>query len=49
MILHHPELFDRLIEWEREDNVFHRRLTRTETPSEVKARILSESQPGFSH
>lgn len=49
MIFCHPELFDRLIEWEREENIFHRRLTRTETPSEVKARILSESQPGFSH
>ena len=48
MVEHHPELFDRLMEWEREDNVFHRRLTRTETPSEVKARLLGSSQPEFS-
>ena len=48
MITKHPELFDRLIEWEKEDNVFHRRLTRRETPSEVKARLLSKSQTGFS-
>ena len=44
----HPELFDRLIEWENEDNIFHRRMTRRETPSEVKARLLSKSQTGFS-
>ena len=48
MITKHPELFDRLIEWENEDNIFHRRLTRRETPSEVKARLLSKSQTGFS-
>ena len=48
MITKHPELFDRLIEWEKEDNIFHRRLTRRETPSEVKARLLSKSQTGFS-
>ena len=48
MITKHPELFDRLIEWEQEDNIFHRRLTRRETPSEVKARLLSKSQTGFS-
>ena len=48
MVEHHPELFDRLIEWEHEDNVFHRRLTRTETPSEVKARLPGSSQPEFS-
>lgn len=48
MVEHHPELFDRLMEWEREDNVFHRRLTRTETPSEVKARLLGSSHPEFS-
>ena len=44
----HPDMFDRLIEWEKEDNIFHRRLTRRETPSEVKARLLSKSQMGFS-
>ena len=48
MITKHPELFDRLIEWEKEDNIFHRRMTRRETPSEVKARLLSKYQTGFS-
>ena len=48
MVTKHPELFDRLIEWENEDNIFHRRLTRRETPSEVKARLLSKSKTGFS-
>ena len=48
MITKHPDMFDRLIEWENEDNIFHRRLTRRETPSEVKARLLSKSQTGFS-
>ena len=42
------KMFDRLIEWEHEDNVFHRRLTRRETPSEVKARLLGSTQAGFS-
>ena len=48
MVTKHPEMFDRLIEWENEDNIFHRRMTRRETPSEVKARLLSKSQTGFS-
>ena len=48
MVNRHPELFDRLIEWERTDNLYHRRLTRTETPSEVKARLMSKPQPEFS-
>lgn len=48
IITHHPELFERLIEWEHEENVFHRRLTRRETPTEIKARLLSFSQPGLS-
>lgn len=48
MVTKHPDMFDRLIEWEKEDNIFHRRLTRRETPSEVKARLLSKSQTGFS-
>ena len=48
MLIHHPEMFDRLIQWEHEDNVFHRRLTRTQTPSEVKARLLVASRTGFS-
>ncbi len=25
---HHPELFNRLLEWEQEDNLYHKRLTR---------------------
>ena len=48
MVTKHPDMFDRLIEWEKEDNIFHRRMTRRETPSEVKARLLSKSQMGFS-
>ena len=48
MVTKHSEMFDRLIEWENEDNIFHRRMTRRETPSEVKARLLSKSQTGFS-
>ena len=48
MVTKHPDMFDRLIEWEKEDNIFHRRMTRRETPSEVKARLLSKSQTGFS-
>ena len=30
MVTKHPEMFDRLIEWENEDNIFHRRMTRRE-------------------
>ena len=45
---HRDFIYDRLIEWEKEDNIFHRRLTRRETPSEIKARLLSKSQTGFS-
>ena len=48
MVTKHPDMFDRLIEWEKEDNIFHRRMTRRETPSEVKARLLSKSQTRFS-
>lgn len=48
MICNHPELFDRLIAWEQEENVFHRRLTRRETPTEVKARLMQKPQPGLS-
>ena len=44
----HPDLFDRLLEWETEDNVFHRRITRRETPSELKARLLRPDQAGLS-
>lgn len=48
MIEQHPELFDRLIEWENEDNLFNKRLTRRETPSEIKARLLGVPQSGIS-
>ena len=48
MVTKHPEMFERLIEWGSEDNIFHRRMTRRETPSEVKARLLSKSQTEFS-
>ena len=47
MVTNHPEMFDRLIAWENEDNIFHRRLTRGETPSEVKARLLSKARMGL--
>ena len=48
MICNHPELFGRLITWEQEDNVFHRRMTHRETPTEVKARLMQKPQPGLS-
>lgn len=48
MLENHPDLFDRLLEWESEDNVFHRRITRRETPSELKARLLRPDQMGLS-
>ena len=32
----------------RQRNIFHRRLTRGETPSEVKARLLSKARTGLS-
>ena len=48
MLIHHPELFDLLIQWEQEDNIFHRRLTRRETPSEIKARLLTANRMGIS-
>ena len=47
MVNQHTDLFDRLIEWEHTSNLYHRRLTRTETPSEVKARLLSKPQTGL--
>lgn len=42
MILNHPELFDRLIELEKTPNIVSTRLTRTETPSQLKARLLAQ-------
>lgn len=49
LVYRHPELLDRLIEWEQTDNLFHRRVTRTETPSELKARLIAEkAQAGLS-
>lgn len=35
---HHEEMFDKLIEWEKEDNLSYKRMNFTETPSEVKSR-----------
>ena len=48
LIFNHPGLFERLLEWEQEENLYHRRLTRRETPSEVKARLLAKSSEGVS-
>lgn len=48
MVNRHPDLFEKLIEWEHTDNLYHRRLTRTETPSEIKARLSGKSQTEFS-
>lgn len=42
IIEHHPDMFDRLIQWEKEENIVHRRLTRTQTPSEVKFRLSAK-------
>lgn len=38
---HHEEMFDKLIEWEKEDNLSYRRMNFSETPSEVKARLMT--------
>ena len=43
MILNHPALFDRLIELEKTPNIVAGRLTRTETPSQLKARLLAHA------
>lgn len=37
----HEEMFDKLIEWEKEDNLSYRRMNFTEKPSEVKARLMT--------
>lgn len=37
----HGEMFDKLIEWEKEDNLSHRRMNFEETPSEIKARLMT--------
>lgn len=42
MILNHPTLFDRLVELEKTPNIIRTRLTRTETPSQLKARLLAQ-------
>ena len=47
ILINHPALFDRIIQWEQEENVFHRRITRTETPSELKMRLLPSASVGF--
>ena len=44
LVLNHPELLDKLIEWEKEDHLYCRRLTRHETPSELRTRILRENE-----
>lgn len=38
---HHEEMFDKLIEWEKEDNLSYCKMNFTEKPSEIKARLLS--------
>ena len=37
----HEEMFDKLIEWENEDNLSYRRMNFSEKPSEVKARLMT--------
>ena len=39
MVTKHPDMFDRLIEWEKEDNIFHRRMTRRETDVYKRQRL----------
>lgn len=41
LLTNHQEMFDKLIEWEHEDNLSYRRMTFTETPSEIKARLMT--------
>ena len=40
-IQRHEEMFDKLIEWEKEDNLSYRRMNFSEKPSEVKARLMT--------
>ena len=47
MLENHPDLFDRLLEWETEDNVFHRRITRRETPSNSRLAFAARSGGAF--
>lgn len=45
MIYHHEELFDMLIDLERNtENIYRTNLTRSETPTQLKQRILSYGQ-----
>ena len=45
MVINHPELFDLLICMEKTtENIYRTRLTRTETPSQIKERILRNQQ-----
>lgn len=44
LVLDHPDLMERLVCWEKEENLYHRRLTWSETPSELRARILREHE-----
>ena len=43
LVYRHPELLEKLIRCEHTDNLYHRRVTRTETPSELKARLMAEA------
>ena len=43
LVYRHPELLEKLIRWEHTHNLYHRRVTRTETPSELKARLMAEA------
>lgn len=44
MLNNHEELFDKLIEWENEENVVNKLFKLKEKPSEIKARLLSANQ-----
>lgn len=41
LLKNHGDLFNRLIEWEKEDGLSWHRFNYKETPSEIKARLLS--------
>lgn len=49
LIKHHPELFDRLVKWEKTPNLYRRCLTRTETASQLKARLLAQDGMALPH
>ena len=41
LLNYHVDLFDKLVEWEKEKNVVNKLFNLKETPSEIKARLLS--------